>query len=79
MSQQEKAGSPVVLLEQPFIRGSSCWVIYFSILLAMLLSYGLADLWAKEIGCLSASLRELNLLALVGVGEDCNKPRAFLF
>lgn len=79
VSQQERGGSPVVLLEQPFIRCSSCWVIYFSILLAMLLSYGPADLWAKEIGCLSASLRELNLFALEGGGEDSNKPRAFLF
>lgn len=71
MSQQER--SPVVLLERPFIRCSSCWVIYFSILLAMLLSYGLADLWAKEMGCLSASLRELDLFALVGGREDLSK------
>lgn len=31
-NQQERIGSPAVLLEQPFIRCSSCWAIYFSIL-----------------------------------------------
>lgn len=35
-------GPLLFLLEQPFIRYPSCWVIYFSILLAMLLIYGLA-------------------------------------
>lgn len=53
-------GPLLFLLEQPFIRCSSCWVIYFSVLLAMLLSYGLADLWEREMGCLPASSQELD-------------------
>lgn len=65
-SLQERVGSPVVLLERPFIRCWSCWAIYFSILLAMSLSYGLADLWAQEMGCLSISSGELDLFSLAG-------------
>lgn len=66
---RERARSPVVLLERPFIRCSSCWAIYFSILLAMSLSYGLADLWAKEMSCLSVSLGELDLFSFSGGGS----------
>lgn len=75
--QQEREGSPVFLHERSFIRCSSCWVIYFSILLAMPLSHGLADLWVKEMSCLSTSLRELELFALVGGRKDPNKPNPF--
>lgn len=32
----------------------------------MSLSYGLADLWAKEMGCLSISSGELDLFPLAG-------------
>lgn len=44
----KRKGSPVVLLERPFIRCSSCRVIYFSITSAMLWNYGLADLGQRR-------------------------------
>lgn len=66
-------GSPVVLLERPFIRCSSCWAIYFSNLLAMSLSYGLADPWAKEIG---SQFRQGNWIYFLNL-LDPNKSKAF--
>lgn len=78
-SLQERVGSPVVLLERPFIRCWSCWAIYFSILLAMSLSYGLADLWAQEMGCLSISSGELDLFSLAGdSARTITNPRSSL-
>lgn len=68
-------GPFLFLLEQPFIRYSSCWVIYCSVLLAMSLSYGLAGMWVKEMGCSSASSQELDSFSVVGSRKHLNPKR----
>lgn len=72
-----RVGSPVVLLERPFIRCPSCWAIYSSILLAMSLSYGLADRWAKEMGLSVCFLGGTGFIFFSGrLREDPTKPEA---
>lgn len=65
----KRKGSPVVLLERPFIRCSSCWVIY-------LFSH-VVDLWpgrpgAEEMGC--EFYLFIYLFALLGSTEVLRNP-----